>query len=734
MPELEPDTPEVCSVCSVAEDDCACDECNNCDEKVRTVCGECEECSSCCDCWKCDDCGSKYDDGEGGKCSRCQLCKGCCGNNSDCFYCEGCEERKEASDKCEVCERCDDCCSCTRCGRSSCDCRSDCNGNNDVYICSNCYRCECCHCSCSSCNHCGERSSDSVCSNCDNCEGCCECSRCNNCDSRVSSLDCGECERCDDCGCNCGSNYTPRRPTPPPPAVIPQPRWDYDRTDTTLPDTTFVANVVIDGAYDINTRCGTCTRYACRCRNCWIIEDGKLPFVNHKYHDQFGGETCPTCHTCSAHCTASIECRSCKVDGSTRKHHSLCELCKYCPSHCGCTKCRCCAKPINHDELCYACYHSKEHCKCPKCPKCGVRGDRCNHCDHCKDCCLSDDSECSYNIVRRVHGGSYPIPKDFNDGNDIKFHAPENLLGYKTNTSRRFTSIELETNNYSDMGKLRRLWNAINKWGIVAKSDGSIGDFPNAMEFNLAPAAGDKMIEQVNDICSALQFAGCEPDHQCGIHVHVDCRDVRADDLKRIIDVYVRVERALFNLCEPRRLGGTYSQVCGGDYKAYGKTGKEVRLKLTEEFFNSKRVKTRVGTSKGAIKHERAKDYGSHYVSARNEGAAQQYATRYRALNLVSFFIRRTVEFRHFHSTVDPIEVQNWAMVCSHVIDAAVKLSHRQVEGLPNNSRKALLAILPPHMHAWVTAQWLRFDEMVNGNHSFKRNRENFMNSVWRTS
>lgn len=307
------------------------------------------------------------------------------------------------------------------------------------------------------------------------------------------------------------------------------------------------------------------------------------------------------------------------------------------------------------------------------------------------------------------------------------FHIPENLLGFRRNTSRRAVGIEIETNNYQHLDRCRPLYNAVKKWQITVKSDGSIGSFPHGMEFNLAPASGDKVIEQLNDICEGLSVAEAHPNSKCGIHVHVDCRDVLGDDLKKIIDIYTVVERALYCLCLPERLNGTYSSICGLGYKNYGNTGREVRLRLTQEFFNRQKIKDAGKNKAGESKHSCVVSAVRDYRYYKDQGCSNN-VPRYRALNLLSYFKRRTIEFRHFHSTIDPDEIAGWAMTCSEVINSGVRMSNRQIAQLPRNSRKALLAVVPERLHEWISGQWTRMDDLVNASPRAKQTRA----LVWR--
>jgi len=85
----------------------------------------------------------------------------------------------------------------------------------------------------------------------------------------------------------------------------------------------------------------------------------------------------------------------------------------------------------------------------------------------------------------------------------------------------------------------------------------------------------------------------------------------------------------------------------------------------------------------------------------------QKYGeTRYRALNLHSYFLRKSIEFRHHEGSTDAKTIINWAMVCGHVVEAANRLSEAQIRELPNDSKKALVEILPDGLVTYCRSTW----------------------------
>lgn len=98
-------------------------------------------------------------------------------------------------------------------------------------------------------------------------------------------------------------------------------------------------------------------------------------------------------------------------------------------------------------------------------------------------------------------------------------------------------------------------------WGISCVSDGSLPS--DGFELNLAPAGGDRWVEEVNAICGELKSRRAWVDASCGLHTHADCRDVTWYDLRRVLLYYALVEPTLYQLMPNSRRENSYCVPCG---------------------------------------------------------------------------------------------------------------------------------------------------------------------------
>lgn len=134
---------------------------------------------------------------------------------------------------------------------------------------------------------------------------------------------------------------------------------------------------------------------------------------------------------------------------------------------------------------------------------------------------------------------------------------------------RRYVSVEIEVGGLTKHEAIWRVDEAVTKWKCATVHDGSL---PNCgFEINTAPAKGKFFVDQVTEICKALRVAGAWVNIHCGLHVHVDSRDLSAHQVLRLIEVYAKIEDGLF-LTVPdsrrrnnqfSRTGKNYCEKCG---------------------------------------------------------------------------------------------------------------------------------------------------------------------------
>jgi hypothetical protein len=237
---------------------------------------------------------------------------------------------------------------------------------------------------------------------------------------------------------------------------------------------------------------------------------------------------------------------------------------------------------------------------------------------------------------------------------------------------------------------------AADEWNDAIVEDGSLPDA--GFEINSNPTNGDLFIEHITQLCSGLNTASATVDRSCGMHCHLDARDYGYYDLFKLTRLYAHVEDGLFSLCARSRRNGQYSRVCAESI--YFTSYKTFKRDIIARLYGSDAAEP--------YKHwDGKKKPSTSYSRPRKRQVlscfAEKYSgTRYSALNLHSFFLRRTIEFRHHQGTTQASKATSWAMVCAAVMDSASRMTEAQIAALPHDSFEALLAVTPFHLHQWM--------------------------------
>lgn len=262
---------------------------------------------------------------------------------------------------------------------------------------------------------------------------------------------------------------------------------------------------------------------------------------------------------------------------------------------------------------------------------------------------------------------------------------------------------ELETANALKYS--RSLAAAVEKWRCNIVTDGSIG--PRGMELVTAPAGGSNWVEMISDLGVGFKDSKAVTSDRCGQHVHVDARDVDVYAMRRIIKLYAYTEQCFFDALPASRYNGQYSKVCGPEYLGWlDNAGKRLNKRwLAAQQYG---VSSLESGYYGKDKKEAVKQFDA--LVKRN--TAQKYnSTRYKALNLHSYWHRGTIEFRHAHGTNNPEQIINWGIVCGSLIDWCVREGDLQLNKLLElQPREALLRVIPVEAaQEWLVGRWAKF-------------------------
>jgi hypothetical protein len=150
----------------------------------------------------------------------------------------------------------------------------------------------------------------------------------------------------------------------------------------------------------------------------------------------------------------------------------------------------------------------------------------------------------------------------------------------------------------------------------------------------------------LKNVVVAVEATGARTNTYCGIHVHIGAQDAAVEDICRFIDVMIDEEPKLvkdFN-CSPRRLRSFAKPMSPSFIRNF----KRRRPKTQEDL-------ERLWYGKPAAPGQRSDRY---------------HKSRYRGLNLQSYFFRFTIEFRYFDSSLDQNRIEAYVRRC---LDIACK-------------------------------------------------------------
>ena len=272
-------------------------------------------------------------------------------------------------------------------------------------------------------------------------------------------------------------------------------------------------------------------------------------------------------------------------------------------------------------------------CDCERCSCCGNLADAyCPDCDYCLSCC-----SCEHTRVRH-------------EGGPLAFLRSRPLDKYK-NPITRCTSLEIEI---ARVDRNINIKSAADYWDFAIVGDGSLPD--GGFEINTMPASGQKFIDQLRAIAEALNEDGAQVDRSCGLHNHVDCRDLTWYDMRKVILLWMEIESAIYMMVPKARRENHYCLPIRGRF-----------LKALECFkmpHASKVALMRTIYGTGLIKSLKQEKY---------------HESRYSVLNVHSWVYRGSLEFRLPPGTTVFDKFYGWASLFNGIVNFAMMHSERDL-------------------------------------------------------
>lgn len=236
-------------------------------------------------------------------------------------------------------------------------------------------------------------------------------------------------------------------------------------------------------------------------------------------------------------------------------------------------------------------------------------------------------------------------------------------------------------------------------WNFM--SDSSIHDMGNGGCEMVTPVLGYDEIETLQEVVRILRKNGAksDPNHECGVHIHVDTEGQTAQSLRNLVNMMASREKLLLNAIGVGEIRRRWCKVCDPRFV---------------EAMNSKKPTTLEQVQ--TIWYE-AQGVGTHEVNVHYSG------TRYHVLNLHSMWQGKGIEFRCFqfdNPTADRKgglhagQLKAYIQICLAMTERAKTGACRKAEVQQENAKYA--------MARWMSKLGMRGAEFDTAREIFERN------------
>lgn len=317
-------------------------------------------------------------------------------------------------------------------------------------------------------------------------------------------------------------------------------------------------------------------------------------------------------------------------------------------------------------EFCDNCESDVDSCGCYSCEVCDARQSYGSVCEPCE----REREE-----------------EEENDGSSWNFKTRS--LVFRGRASRspaklsRYLGVEVEIAKAIQPRLIEEACEGI-KASIVI--DGSLPS--GGAEIVTQPAKAVQFRRDIAALTAALAEGTATTTDACGLHVHVDARDLKAEGISRLCRLWVKVEPAIYDLVAYRRRSSTYAKPCADKYMPIV-NAKEDTLQDTID----------------SVVYRISSKYQADQRALEDAKRRKFHDARYYGLNLHSWAFRGTVEFRHHQGAIQCDRITNFAEICGWVVQSAKSLSVEAIAKLQGTSLDVLCGLLPKPLADWARAR-----------------------------
>ena len=185
-------------------------------------------------------------------------------------------------------------------------------------------------------------------------------------------------------------------------------------------------------------------------------------------------------------------------------------------------------------------------------------------------------------------------------------------------------------------------------------TDGSLGD--DGREYVSPILQGDEGFQEIRKFTGVLHGWGYFVNRSCGLHVHIDGRDLGCGDIKKLLKITRYFEPVLYAMLPESRHEGSYSVPLEKFPKSRFRIGAKDEEALKRLWYGPK---------------------GSRRVDLKSK----YHHSRYYGLNIHSWFYRRSLEFRYHSGTMNDLKITNFIVICQALVDKAKEIKAFRIPG-----------------------------------------------------
>lgn len=258
---------------------------------------------------------------------------------------------------------------------------------------------------------------------------------------------------------------------------------------------------------------------------------------------------------------------------------------------------------------------------------------------YCQDCGSEIDSACCF---RR--GDSTYCEECYDrmaENGELVQHHEFSSHRFRICKSNRKYGVEIEAILQEEESHF-----PVDELGAWSKQrDSSLGDW--GMEFASPILQGDDGFMNIAGFTQKLINWNYHVDKRCGLHVHIDGRDLDYQHIKKLLKIAVMFEPVIYAMLPESRFTGSFSV----PLNRFPKSRFKFKVKDEQDL---KRLW-----------------YGRR--NARVNTKSKFDNSRYFGVNIHSWFFRRSIEFRYHSGTLNPMKITSFITICQAFVDESKK-------------------------------------------------------------